>query len=71
MSQRVTHGTHMMQTCPHHVELVHKLFVQGTHLWVHQLLVNSQPHSKNVHLSQEARGRPAIVTWVCLRCRIR
>lgn len=45
-----TRDTHMMQTCPHHVELVYKLFVQGTHLWMHQLLVNGQPHSKDVHL---------------------
>ncbi len=40
----------MMQTCPHHVELVYKLFVQGTHFWMHQLLMDSQTHTENVHL---------------------
>jgi hypothetical protein len=32
------------------VELIYQLFVQRTHFWVHQLLVDSQPHSKDVNL---------------------
>lgn len=47
--------THMVQTRPHHVKLVHELFVQGTHLWVHQLLVDSQAHSQDVDLQRHER----------------
>lgn len=47
--------THMVQTRPHHVKLVHEFFVQGTHLRVHQLLVHGQPHSEDVNLQQRVR----------------
>lgn len=35
------------------MELVYEFLVQGTHLRVHQLLVNGQPHSEDVHLLEE------------------
>lgn len=40
----------MTKTAPHHLELVDQLFVQGTHFWMHQLLVHSQTHSKDMDL---------------------
>lgn len=47
----------MVQTRPHHVELVHQLLVQGTHLRMHQLLVDRQPHAEDVDLSADQRTR--------------
>lgn len=40
------------------MELVYKLLVQGTHLRVHQLLVNSKAHSENVHLLEKKMLTP-------------
>lgn len=34
--------THMAEAVPHHLELIYQLLVQGTHFWVHQLLVHGQ-----------------------------
>lgn len=45
----------MVQARPHRVELVHQLFVEGTHLRVHQLLVHGQPHSQDVNLRQRVK----------------
>lgn len=50
------------------MELVYKFFVQRTHLWVHQLLVNSQPHSKNVHLEQEMWKSPTSIMYITSDC---
>lgn len=55
-------ASHVMQACPHHVELVHQLLVQRAHLRVHQLLVNGQPHSEDVHLLGGGVSR-----WVDMR----
>lgn len=40
----------MAEAAPHHLELIYQLLVQGTHLWVHQLLVHGQADSENVNL---------------------
>ena len=42
--------THVAQAAPHHLELIDQLLVQGTHFWVHQLLVHGQADSQDVHL---------------------
>lgn len=43
-------NAHMGQTTPHHMELIHQLFVKGSHFWMHQLLMDSQANSQNVNL---------------------
>lgn len=35
-------SAHVAEAAPHHLELIDQLLVQGTHFWVHQLLVHSQ-----------------------------
>lgn len=40
----------MVETGTHHLELINQLLMQGAHLWVHKLLVNCQPNSKDVDL---------------------
>lgn len=42
--------THMAEAAPHHLELIDQLLVQGTHFWVHQLLVHGQADSEDVDL---------------------
>lgn len=42
--------THVAQAAPHHLELIDQLLVQGTHFWVHQLLVHGQADSEDVNL---------------------
>lgn len=46
------------------MELVYELFVKRSHLWMHKLLVNSQPHSKNVHLFEKYVYSNTIITSV-------
>lgn len=50
------------------MELVYKFFVQRTHLRVHQLLMNSQPYSKNVHLEQEMWKSPTCILYITSDC---
>jgi len=40
----------MAEAAPHHLELIYQLLVQGTHFWVHQLLMDSQANSKDMDL---------------------
>lgn len=42
----------MAEAAPHHLELIYQLLVQGTHFWVHQLLVHSQTDSQDVNLCE-------------------
>lgn len=51
-----THGrgragpAYVVETGPHHLELVDQLLMQRTHFWMHELLVDCQPDSKDVDL---------------------
>ena len=49
-SESSTSNTHVEQAAPHDLELIYQLLVQGTHFWVHQLLMNSQAHSQDMNL---------------------
>lgn len=42
----------MAEAAPHHLELIYQLLVQGTHFWVHQLLMHSQTDSQDVNLCE-------------------
>lgn len=42
----------MAEAAPHHLELIDQLLVQGTHFWVHQLLVHGQADSEDVNLRE-------------------
>lgn len=44
------------------MKLVHQLLVEGTHLRVHQLLMNGQPHPQDVNLQQHVREVQSRVT---------
>lgn len=52
--------THMTEAAPHHLELIDQLLVQGTHFWVHQLLVHGQADAQDVNL----RGNTSRTTLV-------
>ena len=41
----------MVETGPHHLELINQLLMQRAHFWVHKLLMNCQPDSKDMDLS--------------------
>lgn len=45
----------MAKAAPHHLELIYQLLVQGTHFWVHQLLVHGQADSEDVDLRTKNR----------------
>lgn len=45
----------MAEAAPHHLELIYQFLVQGTHFWVHQLLVHGQTDSEDVNLRQEEK----------------
>lgn len=40
----------MVETGPHHLELINQLLMQRAHFWVHKLLMNCQPDSKDMDL---------------------
>jgi hypothetical protein len=40
----------MVQTGPHHLELINQLLMQRPHFRMHKLLMNRQPNSKNMDL---------------------
>lgn len=42
----------MAEAAPHHLELIDQLLVQGTHFWVHQLLVHGQADPEDVNLTR-------------------
>lgn len=43
-------SAYMVETGPHHLELINQLLMQRAHFWVHELLMNCQPDSKNMNL---------------------
>lgn len=52
--------THVAEAAPHHLELIDQLLVQGTHFWVHQLLVHSQADSEDVNLQENNKHRQIV-----------
>lgn len=46
----------MAEAAPHHLELIDQLLVQGTHFWMHQLLMHGQPDSQDVDLQRDQQG---------------
>lgn len=59
----------MAEAAPHHLELIYQFLVQGTHFWVHQLLVHGQTDSEDVNLRQKQKHdgvrkkRDALAGW--------
>lgn len=55
---------YVVETGPHHLELIDQLLMQRAHFWVHKLLMNCQPDSKDMDLlgdrqaTLSARGKP-------------
>lgn len=56
---------YVVQTGPHHLELIDQLLMQRAHLRVHELLMNCQPDSKDMDLfgnrraALSAKGKPS------------
>lgn len=48
-------SAHVAEAAPHHLELIDQFLVQGTHFWVHQLLVHSQADSEHVNLQENTK----------------
>lgn len=44
-------SAYVVEAGPHHLELINQLLMQRAHLWVHELLMNCQPDSKDMDLS--------------------
>lgn len=41
----------MTKTAPHHLELIDEFLVQGTHLRMHQFLMDGQANTQDMNLS--------------------
>lgn len=46
----------MVETGPHHLELIDQLLMERAHFWVHELLMNCQPNSKDMDLLGDRPG---------------